>query len=69
MSYMVFVKGMSAPKVLYGTEVEARTEAERLSLFSEGREIFVLSVVDVLMPTRRHRWRSEIDGGSNEGPQ
>jgi hypothetical protein len=59
MSYMIYVDGQSPPSKEHETVEEARTEAERLSPKYGDRKIFVLAVIDVLIPTRQHSWRSE----------
>lgn len=56
--FMVFVQGRNAPNVIHETWESAEKEAIRLASLYDNRhqKIFVVKVVDVLVPVSSHRW-------------
>lgn len=60
---MVFVQGRDAPTVVHETWESAEKEAIRLAGLPNNRhqKVFVVKVVDVLVPVFSHKWTKTND--------
>lgn len=61
--FMIFVQGGNAPSVVHETWESAEKEAIRLAGLPNNRhqKVFVVKVVDVLVPVFSHKWSKSDD--------
>lgn len=61
--FMIFVQGGNAPNVIHETWESAEKEAIRLAGLPNNRhqKVFVVKVVDVLVPVFSHKWSKSDD--------